>query len=181
MKVFLGLLLCLPIIVFSQEISLKEDEIRKMEFSGVFKSSISLEGFGKSGLIGVSYDVLLSKRWRWGIGGGYAGFGTAIKWYPTGVKRFKPVFNIGIRCNTFFPKNSAPLIMYSMPIGLSYFGPSRINMEFDIAPTLKRPINANEKIEGIAATTKIIWFSVKLGYRFSFYSIKRKRQLNRLD
>ena len=58
-----------------------------MEFAGVYKSSISFELGGKSGLAGVSYDLLLSRKWRMGLGLGFPAAGADVKFYPFGVKR----------------------------------------------------------------------------------------------
>lgn len=181
MKVLFFVFLLSSFAGFSQDISLEKEEIKKMEFAGVYKCAINLEGGGKTGFVGLSYDYLLSRRWRVGVGLGYPGVGADVKFYPTGVKRFKPVVNLGLRSTAFFPNNGTAIMAYSLPIGISFFGPSRVNIELDAGPMLKYPINNGEAITGISDQIGNVWVSIKIGHRFSFYAMKRARELNRLE
>jgi hypothetical protein len=160
-------------------IEIDPDEMAKMEFEGVFKSSISLEGGGKSGFAGISYDLLLSRKWRVGIGGGYAGAGADVKFYPWGVKRDKLIMNLGLRANTFLPIGGTNYMFYSAPIGLSFFTVKRINLELDAGPMIKRQFDPLETPIGIGSKLDYAYVSIKIGYRFSFYAMKRARNLNR--
>ncbi len=172
-------MIILPLSGAAQNVDLEEEEQNKMEFAGVFKSAINVEGFGKTGFVGISYDHLLSARWRVGVGVGYPGFGADLKFYPWKVKRFSPVFNLGLRSVAFFPKNGTAVALHSLPIGISYFGKSRINVELDIGPMFTVPLSAGAEIFGSSTNLPPIWFSVKIGHRFSFYAIKRARQLEK--
>ncbi|NOQ74741.1 MAG: hypothetical protein GQ574_22195 [Crocinitomix sp.] len=162
-------------------IELDRSDLKKMEFAGVFKSSISLEGGGKSGYGGISYDLLLSRKWRVGIGGGYSGAGADVKFYPWGVKRDKLVLNLGLRANAFLPLNGTNYMFYSAPIGLSFFTLNRINLELDAGPLLKRQFDQSETEIGFGSKINYAWVSIKVGYRFSFYAMKRSRKLDRLE
>lgn len=46
-------------------------ELQQYEFGGVYRSAVSINAGGVGGLVGVSYEALLSQRWRFemGIGG----------------------------------------------------------------------------------------------------------------
>ncbi len=162
-------------------VDMSKEEQKKMEFAGVFKSSISLEGGGKSGFAGISYDLLLSRKWRVGIGGGYSGAGADVKFYPWGVKRDKLVMNVGLRANAVLPFDGTNYMFYSAPIGLSYFTLGRINLELDAGPLLKRQFNQSEIAYGIGNKINYAWVSLKIGYRFSFYAMKRARELDRME
>lgn len=178
------LFLCLGTI-YAQDstlfIDIKKEDQKRMEFAGVFKSSVSLEGGGKSGFVGVSYDLLLSRKWRIGIGGGYSGAGADIKFYPFGVKRKKLVFNVGLRANAFLPINGTNYMFYSLPIGFSLFTVNRINLELDAGPMLKRQFDQSKVESGVGDKINYVWISLKIGYRFSFYAMKRARELDRLE
>lgn len=164
------------------EIRIDKAERRKMEFAGVYKSSISLEIFGKSGFVGASYDVLLSRKWRLGLGAGYAGGGADLKFYPFGVKRDAVLLNIGFRANAFLQPNSTHYRMYSLPIGLSLFTVNRMNLELDVGPMMNKIFTGfDEPYSGFASNINFVWFSMKVGYRFSFYAMKRARKLNKED
>ena len=187
MKILITVLSLLIGVCYAQDSTLvnviemdKEDQ-RRMEFAGVFKSSISLEGGGKSGFAGLSCDLLLSRKWRIGFGGGFCGAGADVKFYPFGVKRDKLVFNVGARANAFFPINGTNYMFYSAPLGLSFFTVNRINLELDAGPLFKQPFNQSETQLGIGNDINWVWFSLKVGYRFSFYAMKRARALDRLD
>ena len=83
-------LIVLAVLFFSffaqgQDPDITPDDVSKMEFSGVFKSSVSIEFAGKSGFVGVSYDRLLSSHLRFGVGAGFKGAGLDFKYYPRQV------------------------------------------------------------------------------------------------
>ena len=162
-------------------VKIDPNEMAKMEFAGVFKSAINLEGGGKSGFVGISYDLLLSRKWRVGIGGGYSGAGADVKFYPWGVKRDKLVLNLGLRANAFLPMDETNYMFYSVPIGLSFFTVNRINLELDAGPMIKRQFDPLEMPIGIGSKLNYAYVSIKIGYRFSFYAMKRARNLNRAN
>lgn len=162
-------------------IQLEREEQAKMEFSGVFKSSISLELAGKSGWVGASYDLLLSRRLRLGIGVGYPGAGLDFKCYPYGVGRDKFIFNLGLRANVIMPPGDSQYAFYSLPIGFSYFAANRINFDLDVGPMYKYQIDNGSPETGISSQINYVWFSAKIGYRFSFYAMRRARQLDKMD
>ena len=161
----------------SLEIRLDDEQRDKMEFAGVFKSSISLELGGKSGFAGVSYDLLLSRKWRLGLGAGFLGMGADIKFHPFGVKRDKMIFNIGLRANAFLPPSGSNYMFYSIPVGITYFTVNRLNIGIDAGPLLKKPFLVNEVLHGVGTDVNYLWFSVKVGYRFSFYAMRRASKL----
>ena len=185
MRHLLFLFAFVSIISFAQDekpvIDLEKEERDKMEFAGVFKSSISAEFGGKAGLAGVSYDLLLSKRWRIGAGIGYPGAGMDVKLYPKGVGRDRLIFNLGLRANAVLPPGQDQYAFYSLPLGFSYFAANRINLEFDMGPMYKVPITGSLQETGLGHSVNYVWVSFKLGYRFSFYAMKRARQLADTD
>lgn len=160
------------------EIELDKKERSKMEFAGVFKSSINVELGGKTGFGGLSYDLLLSRRIRLGLGIGYPAAGVEIMCFPFGVKRDQLLFKLGGRATAFFPPNETGFMLYSVPVGFSYFMARRINLEVDAGPLFKTTFTGAAPVAGLANSLNYVWFSVKLGYRFSFYSMRRARQLN---
>ena len=177
MKGFLFLLTLISFVARGQEQEITPDELKKMEFSGVFKSTISLELGGKSGYVGVSYDRLLSSHSRIGIGAGYSGVGLDFKYYPRQVQRDKWLLNIGLRANMMnVPSN---FVFCSLPVGLSFFGLSRLNFDLDLGPMYKLPIATDMKTSQFSENWNYVWFSAKVGYRFSYYAMKRARRLNK--
>lgn len=182
MKLLLSVFLFFSSFAFGQDsliIDLNKEERKKMEFAGVYKSSLSLELGGKSGYTGVSYDLLLSRKWRLGLGIGYPGVGTDLKFHPFGVKRDKLILNIGMRANAFLPPTSSNYMFYSLPIGLTYYTVNRLNLEIDAGPMFKTPLNPSTPQSGFGNDINYIWFSLKIGYRFSFYAIRRARLLDK--
>ncbi|MDC3352016.1 hypothetical protein OAV92_02100 [Crocinitomicaceae bacterium] len=161
-------------------IDLPKEVQKKMEFAGVFKSSIGIEFAGKSGLVGVNYDLLLSRHVRLGMGLGYAGAGMDLKFFPIGgVKRGKLRFTAGLRANYMeFPEQDHKLFL-SAPLGLFYAGVNRINYEFDIGPLHQQVYPQTGSVEGFSDQFQYVWFSLKLSYRFSFYAMKRYRQFDK--
>jgi hypothetical protein len=163
---------------FGQVIDIDKEDLKKMEFAGVFKSSIGLQIGGTSGIIGFSYDLLLTEKLRAEIGGGYAGAGIGIKIYPFSVKRQAICFNLGIRSQVLALPDSSPMHLHSLPIGITYFGSNRLNYEFDLGPALPFPLHNNENIYG-ASEFLFGYASFKLSYRFSFYNMNRVKELER--
>lgn len=164
---------------YGQEIRLEKEERRKMEFAGVFKSSVSLELGGKSGYAGVSYDLLLTEKWRLGLGVGYPGAGLDVKCFPFSVRRDKLVFNLGLRSSVLLPQDGTNVFIHSTPIGVALFAPSRLNLELDFGPALIHSIDPAQEITGTSENLSYFWGSIKIGYRFSFYAMKRARRLNK--
>lgn len=184
MRLLLFIFSCFTCSLFAQdtllipEIDLDKEERSKMEFAGVFKSSINVELGGKTGFGGLSYDLLLSRRIRLGLGAGYPAVGAEIICFPFGIKRDQFLFKLGGRATAFFPPNETSFMMYSVPIGFSYFMARRINLEVDAGPLFKTTFTGTAPVSGLANSINYVWFSVKLGYRFSFYSMRRARQLS---
>lgn len=178
MKLFWFVFLFYPFIVLSQIIDVPAEDIKKMEFEGIYKSSISLELGGKSGLVGVSYDLLLSPRWRFGVGGGYSGAGIDLKFYPGKVQRNKIIFNLGARANIFQLPND--YVFYSLPLGLTYFSDFRMNFDFDIGPLYKQTLNDNLSPGSFWNDWNYVWISAKVSYRFSFYAMNRWRKTKKM-
>ncbi len=176
MRLILLSLFFFPLFAQGQEDEITPDDVRKMEFSGVFKSSISVELGGKSGFIGVSYDRLLSSHSRIGVGAGYSGVGLDFKYYPRQVQRDKWLLNIGLRANMMNVRSN--FVFCSLPIGFSFFGLSRLNFDFDLGPMYKLPITTDFKTSQFSENWNYVWFSAKVGYRFSYYAMKRARRLN---
>lgn len=159
--------------LFTTKIELTKEEQNRMEFAGVFKSSWHIEAGGKMGFVGLGYDLLLSRHLRLGVGVGYPAVGMDVECFPFGVKRERLLFKFGGRSTAFFPANETSFMIYSIPIGFSYFTANRINVELDAGPLFKTAIGGKTPINGLAESINYVWFSVKLGYRFSFYNLKK--------
>lgn len=161
-------------------IHLEKEVQNKMEFAGVFKSSIGLEFAGKSGLLGVNFDHLFSRYMRLGVGAGYAGAGLDLKFFPIGgIKRGKLRFTVALRGNyVAFPNQNQHLFL-SAPIGLFYAGVNRINYEFDLGPLYRQTYPVDGAVSGFTDQLQYLWFSIKVSHRFSFYAMKRERQLKK--
>ncbi len=167
-------------VLFAQPdvIDLPKEEQKKMEFSGVFKSSLGIESGGGSGYIGLAYDHLLSARWRIGASAGYPSVGANIKCFPFGVQRDRLLFSIGARGNFYFDLSQVQRFSgISVPLGISYFIPSRINLELEVGPIAYFSNGENEFTPLYNGALQNVWFSVKIARRFSFYSMRRARQL----
>jgi hypothetical protein len=188
MRAILLLLAVIPFMSLAQKdtikvpvIQLDKKDQKKMEFAGVYKSAVGVELGGKSGYIGITYDHLLSRRWRLGLGVGYPGFGGEVKCFPFGVKRDKLLFNVGARATALFPAKGTNYMFYSIPIGLSYFTVNRMNVELDAGPLFKEPFDSSVPATGFGSEIDYVWFSLKLSYRFSFYAMRRAKQLDAID
>lgn len=158
-------------------VDLEEEDLKKMEFAGVFKSSIAAQIGGTAGIIGASYDLLVSEKIRIEVGGGYVAAGIGVKVYPFSVKREKVCFNFGVRSQLLYLPQSAPVYLNSLPIGFTYFGLNRLNYEIDFGPALPIGLQSNDALYG-ASKFLYGYASFKIGYRFSFYNMRRIRQLN---
>ena len=168
--------------VYAQPITVEmdESELKKMEYSGVFKSALSLELAGGAGYAGIAYDLFLMEKIRLGVGVGYPGVGANLKIYPFGIGRAKYIFNVGVRTQLFLPPNETSAFIYNLPLGVSFFALNRLNFDLDFGPAYTMPANSNEMLNNFPKDL-YFWGGLKIGYRFSFYNMKRVRQLNKLE
>ncbi|WP_027421203.1 hypothetical protein [Crocinitomix catalasitica] len=164
----------------AQIVDLDEDDIARMEFSGVFKSALSIELGGGTGFAGLAFDHFLREKLRMGISVGYPATGANFKVYPFGIDRHKACWNIGWRSTAFLTANDPLFLMHNLPIGISVFGKNQINFEIDFGPAYSHALKSTDVLTGFSKNL-YFWGGVKIGYRFSFYSMKRARQLNKLD
>jgi len=169
-------LILFSIPIYGQGERIDQKELNKMEFGGVFRSAISLQGGGKVGFVGASYDLFLSPRWRFGIGAGFNTWGTDFRFFPYKIQRGKLRFNFGLRARLPYQNVSFNSGIFSLPIGVSFFTVRRINLELDAGPGSF--FYLNDGTSSFFAINEVI-FSAKIGYRFSVYSIRRSRRLNR--
>jgi hypothetical protein len=178
---FFSFLLLFQMAGFTQPVivELDSNDVRKMEFSGVFKSSISVELAGASGYVGLVYDLFLKEKLRVGASIGYPGAGVNVKWYPFGIGRGKYVLNAGLRGQLFLPPNETSTLLYNLPIGISYFALNRLNFDLDFGPAYAMPAVQGESLSNFTDDL-YFWGAFKIGYRFSFFNMKRVRELNKL-
>jgi hypothetical protein len=152
-------------------------DLKSYEFAGVFRSALSANFGGVSGVIGITYDVLLSEHWGFEVGGGYPGAGFGFTYCPFKVERSKGKFHISQR-NLIFGRafGDQAKVQYGLCIGITQFGTKRWNWGIDVGPMYEHTINSFDQITPENGPVSFM-FNFKAGYRFSFKYMKRKKEL----
>lgn len=180
MKKFLSIIFIIAFThSFAQE-TIDSAEVKKLqsyEFSGVFRSAVSANFGGIAGIIGVSYDFFMSEHWGFEIGGGYPGAGFGFRYYPYKIERSKGKFYIAQR-NVIFGKSlgKETKMQYGLCFGVTHFGTNRMNYSLDLGPMYEHTVDTFDYISPENGPFNIM-FNFKVGYRFSFKYMKRKREL----
>jgi hypothetical protein len=160
--------------------------VRKLntyQFGGVYKSAVSLNVGGVTGIAGFSYDYFINDHWRFQAGLGFPGVGFGFDYYPWSIQRDKSRFKITHTNALFWGNNTGDLSHY-LGLGMTKFFRQRWNLGFDVGGAYVHPHNDIQPIPLYSFNSVQSWFvypylNVKLGYRFSFKYMKRKRELER--
>jgi hypothetical protein len=173
--------LCFASFTFSQvEIDSAETaKIQSFQTGGLYRSAVSANFAGVAGVIGVSYDYLLSQHWSFEVGGGFPAAGFGFTYYPWKISRSNERFHIAQR-NVLFYGNWEPeiKIQYALCFGLTYFGKSRWNWGLDVGPMYEHSTTSFDHIKPANGPVGFM-FNFKAGYRFSFKVWKRVREIER--
>lgn len=151
----------------------------EIEFGGVYKNTLSLNIGGTSAAGGISWEHLFTKNLMMDIGIGYLGGGAGFKIYPWSVKRgtIRPDLNLS---TTFISwPNTANLQSFYSGIGFTYFGISpKFNYHIDIGPAYfyHYANSINEYPDRF-----VLMGNIKIGYRFSFVSMKKRKTNFKVD
>lgn len=162
----------LPAIVLGQE---KEKvDADKIQFGGVYKNTISLNAGGTSGLAGVSYERLLTKNLLFDVGVGYLGGGVGFHFYPWMVQRGKIRLKLQLSSTYMAWPGASTFQSNYIGVGGTLFTTNKLNIHLDLGPSYFYHYS-------VAAGKDFPdrWFlmgNFKLGYRFSFYSHKRRKK-----
>ena len=165
----------------AQEIdSATVNKLNKYHFGGVYKSAVSFNLGGVTGLAGFTYDYFMSQHWRFEAGIGYYSVGIGFDYYPWAIKREQSKFKINLRSSIFSPLNRN-IMVHSVGAGMTHFFRGKLNLGFDIgagyAYQLSEAAPNNWIFNNIDSNPFIINLNIKLGYRFSVRAWKRKREL----
>ena len=152
---------------------------QKHEFAGVYRSSVSAHFGGVPGVIGFTYDFLLSRRWAFEVGGGFPAAGLGFKFYPFKIVRAKERFHIAQR-SIFFaaPWEDQAVFQHAISIGLTFFGNNRWNWGLDLGPVYEHNVGTFQPNLPENGPFNLM-INLRGGYRFSFKVMKKNRELKR--
>lgn len=181
-KKFILVLLLSPLFSSAQIDTAEVRKLQKYEFGGVYKSSVSANFLGLGGAVGISYDYLLSPHWRLEVGTGWKGTGFGFDLFPWKVKRGQVRFRLNLRNNIYFSSDN--LVVHSFAPGLTWFARFRWNFGIDVGAGY---VHTTQSIapydftpdDFLSAYILHPTFNVKVGYRFSFKMMKRRRELEK--
>ena len=129
------------------------------------KNSISINMFGTSGIVGISYERLLFNSLRLEVGVGMFGFGAGISYYPLKIKKNKISPYIGVKHNV--------IVLYSykstyIPIGLTYFYGDKFNFGADIgfAKYYETSNSSDSPLFSLQGDKYPLLWNIKIGYSF---------------
>lgn len=134
---------------------------------GLRKNAISLNFFGSTPAIGITYERVLSKRFTAEFGLGLPSVGIGAKCYPTYLKTNKVKFYFGLTTtyvNTGvlyggYENGWEGFVIY-VPVGISYFGNQGFSFGVDIGPGRAIPIYHYDGGSFLA------FGNLRFGYRF---------------
>ena len=156
---------------FAQE-EKEKVERSKIEFGGVYKNTVSLNIGGTSGIAGISLERMLTKNLLIDLGVGYLGGGIGFKIYPWAVKRSALRPQMSVSSTYMVWPNSSNFQSNYIGLGFTYFSIFKLNFHLDIGPSyFYHYANSPKEFPDR-------WFlmgNAKIGYRFSFYSMKRRK------
>ena len=130
------------------------------------KNSISLNLFGTSGIVGVTYERLLFNHIGLEAGFGLYGFGGGITYYPLVVQNNKINPYVGIKYNQIIVLVREATYV---PLGITYTSKWNVNFGADIGLAYypEKQFGSNAPLFSIKEDSNIgyLW-NVKIGYRF---------------
>lgn len=157
--------------------SARVNDLKNFEFGGLYRSAISANFSGVTGLVGVSYDALLSKKWSVELGGGFPGMGAGFTFYPWAVERGKERFHIAQRSVFFFAPWEPNKFQHAICFGVTFFGKKRWNWGIDLGPVYEHNTSSLNYLDnGNPNSPFNLMLNFKAGYRFSFKAMKYNRK-----
>lgn len=145
--------------LFGQPAQSNFDELRK--------NAISLNIFGPTPVIGITYERVLSKHFTAEIGIGFPSIGAGAKFYPTELKTNKVKFFMGATItylNTVYllgaEREWEGSVIYT-PLGISFFGKEGFNFGMDGGIGIAIPTHNDRDGGGFLG-----FGNLRLGYRF---------------
>lgn len=146
-------LLLFPLHIFSQDMPMRSDDIKK--------NSISINIAGSTPALGVTYERIVSNKILIEVGLGIPSVGLGIKVYPFNFTNQKLMFHTGI--STLLIAMGGDLYYRSfityIPIGISYFFKNDVHIGVDAGPAVGiDPDNGDRSI--------IPYGNFKIGFRF---------------
>ena len=137
--------------VLSQTLIDKSDSIRM--------NSISINLFGASPLIGISYERLLTKKISIELGIGLPNMGVGTKIFPFNYSENKLIFYSGFTITfTLIPSPLANSLVSYVPLGLGYYGEKGLIFGIDLGPGIYKEYSFSPIF--------IPYGNVKIGKRF---------------
>jgi hypothetical protein len=177
----------ISLIIFSLEgfsqVEIDSATVKKLqgyEFGGVYKSALSLNVGGVTGIAGITYDLLIAKKMGFEIGAGYLGGGIGFTYYPFGIEREKKKFHIVLKSSFTDLPWRPQLFMHSLSFGGTWFTINKFNIAADIGPGYAHTPASFTYYNPNPSTTHQIYLNLtfKISYRFSFKLMKRRWELN---
>ncbi|MBD3638724.1 MAG: hypothetical protein HUJ25_15330 [Crocinitomicaceae bacterium] len=181
---FLSLLTFCTVLSFAQvEVdSATTAKLQATQMGNMYRGAVSFNAGGVTGIFGVTYDYFITNHWRLESGIGYAGFGFGFDYFPWKIERQTMRFRINLR-------NSVQLatfwkgINHYLGFGFTHFAVQRINFGIDAGISYIHSYSSFTPYYYSYGTNTTLPFTIfgniKLGYRFSFRVMKRKKQLER--
>jgi hypothetical protein len=155
-------------------------KLNKYDFGGVYPSTISGTIGGVCEWGGVTYDLILSPQWALEVGGGIVGAGVGLNYYFKPIKRGELGWRLNYR-SIYYLGASQHVWQNSLCFGFTYFAISKINIGVDIGPSFRYGFATRSSSTPPIITELPLFFTgaIKVGYRFSFKIIQRRRELDK--
>ena len=159
---------------FSQDKEKEKIHPDKIQFAGVYKNSISLNGGGTSGTGGISWEHLLSKHLVFDFGLGYIGGGAGFKFLPYAVQRGTSRFHVNLCYSVTILPEISHFQQFYVGVGTTWFMTRKFNFSLDIGPAYYYHFLSSPKF---FPDRWIPMGNLKIGYRFSLVAMKRRIEL----
>ncbi len=157
--------------------SARVNDLKNFEFGGLYRSAVSANFSGVTGLIGGTYDVLLSKNWAFEVGGGFPGMGVGFTCFPWSVERGKERFHIAHRSVFFFGPWEPNKYQHALCFGITFFGQKRWNWGIDLGPVYEHSTSSFEYLDNNNPNSPFnLMLNFKAGYRFSFKAMRYNKK-----
>jgi len=162
-KIFYSVMV-LIIIIVSTSFAYSQDTLSTS--NPIKKNALSFSYFGTSGIMGISYDRIISKRVSVEVGAGIVGIGAGFKYYLSQIRPEKILFITGfsLTISSLFNDTDVRIItgkgfIVYLPIGINYIGKRRLNLGIDIGPS-------STFVKNNSGTYLSVYGNLKIGYRF---------------
>lgn len=137
------------------------------------KHSVSGNLLGSSSLVGVTYERILSKKFIFEVGFGYAGLGTGITFYPFKIEKFNVCPYTGIKFSYLALPGVFGAYGGYIPFGATFFSKHRLNIGLDFGPAFGEwfksgghPAIYDPDIDYNNSGSINVYGNLKIGFRF---------------